>query len=169
MDAVEDIGRRVIHGSFAVPLDVSVPPDRVFAAYADASVRRRWFRIPSDPASRHYELDFRAGGGEVAGGVFTQDGVGEHLEYRSHFLDVVPDERIAFTYEVIVDGRRRWVSLVTIELTPQAHGTRVTHTEQYAFLEFTGDGRRDVAHLHGGVRLQLNGLAAVLEPRLAGV
>jgi len=58
---------------------------------------------------------------------------------------------------------------VTIELAPQAGGTRVTHTEQYAFLEFTGDGGRDVAHLHSGVRLQLNGLAAVLEPRLAGV
>ena len=61
MDGVEDVGRRVIHGSFAVPLDVSVPPDRAFAAYAIASVRRRWFRIPSDPASRRQVPRCRAG------------------------------------------------------------------------------------------------------------
>jgi uncharacterized protein YndB with AHSA1/START domain len=65
-------------------------------------------------------------------------------------------------YEVIVDDRRRWVSLVTVELARRDGGTRLTHTEQYALLAYAGDGAHDVGHLRGGTRLQFNGLAAVL-------
>ena len=57
---------------------------------------------------------------------------------------------------------RRWVSLVTIELSPRDGGTHLRHTEQYAFLTYTGDGQQDAAHLKGGTRLQLNGLVAAL-------
>ena len=57
---------------------------------------------------------------------------------------------------------RRWMSLVTIELLARDSGTRLRHTEQYAFLAYTGDGRHDTAHLKGGTGLQLNGLLAAL-------
>jgi hypothetical protein len=45
---------------------------------------------------------------------------------------------------VILDGRPRWVSLVTVELAPDG-GTHMSHTEQYAFLAYGGDGEQDVA------------------------
>ena len=70
-----------------------------------------------------------------------------------------------FRYAVTVNDIRRWVSLVTIELCPQDAGTHLRHTEHYAFLAWTGDGRHDVAHLKGGTRLQLNGLLAALSDR----
>ncbi len=38
----------------------------------------------------------------------------------------------------------------------------MTWTEQYTFLVVTDDGADDVAHLRGGTRLLLNGLAAAL-------
>jgi uncharacterized protein YndB with AHSA1/START domain len=153
----------VTHGSFTLPLDLAAPPDRVYAAYADPALRRRWFRIPSTPEHAHHELDFRVGGHEVARGAFAPSGVEERVEYRSTFCDIVPDERIVFTYGLLLDDQRRWVSLVTIELSPRdGSGTHLRHTEQYAFLVVTGDGTQDIAHLKGGTRLQLNGLAAAV-------
>jgi hypothetical protein len=48
-----------------------------------------------------------------------------------------------FAHALSLNGRRRVVSLVTGELTAHADGTRVTYTEQYAFVEVTGDGEPD--------------------------
>jgi len=42
-------------------------------------------------------------------------------------------------------------------------GTRLRHTEQYAYLAYAGDGAQNIAHLKGSLPLQLNGLAAALD------
>jgi uncharacterized protein YndB with AHSA1/START domain len=151
-----------IHGTFTLPLDLAVPPARVYAAYCEQDLRTRWFRLPSEPGQGRHERDFRVGGHEIATGVSAASGEAERLEYRSTFLDIVAGERFVFCYEVIVDDLRRWVSLVTVELAPRDGGTRLTHTEQYVLLAYTDDGAHDVGHLRGGTRLQFNGLAAVL-------
>jgi uncharacterized protein YndB with AHSA1/START domain len=155
--------RRVLHGAFTVARGVAAPPSRVFSAYSDLALRQRWFRIPSEPGTAQHELDFRVGGGETARGTFAPTGVSEHIEYHAWFLDIVTDERMVYTYELLLDGRRRSVSLVTIELAADADGTLLTYTEQYVFVAFTGDGRADVREREGGTRLQLNGLIAVVE------
>jgi ferric-dicitrate binding protein FerR (iron transport regulator) len=67
-----------------------------------------------------------------------------------------------YTYAFTLDGIRLWVSLVTREFAANDNGTRLTHTEQYAYLAYTADGQQDVAHLQDGTRLQLNALAAAL-------
>jgi uncharacterized protein YndB with AHSA1/START domain len=164
-------------GSFTVERDLAASPDRVFAAYAEPAQRRRWFRIPGDPADADYELDFRPGGHEVSRGRFAPTGVAgteELIEYRSVFWDIVPGARLVFGYELVLDGVRRWVSLVTVELSalpgetlpdetlPDGSGTRLRHTEQYVLLAYAGDGAQDAAHLRGSTPLQLNGLAAAL-------
>ena len=41
--------------------------------------------------------------------------------------------------------------------------TRITHTEQYTFLAWDGDGAYDEAHLRGSTQLAFNGLAAFIE------
>lgn len=167
-----------LHGSFTVQRDLAASPDRVFSAYADLSVRRRWFRLPGDPSRGSHELDFRVGGHEALSGVFGPAGEAEALSYRSTFLDVSAGSRIVFSYSVTVNGVRRWASLVTVSLSapPLPSGdlggagesgksggwTRLRHTEQYAFLAYDGDGAQDVAHLKGSLPLQLNGLAAAL-------
>lgn len=158
--------RPPVHGSFTLTYDLAASPGEVFAAFAEPSLRTRWFRIPSDPASAHHELDFRAGGHEIARGTFAPSGVPERIEYRAQFLDIVTDERIVFAYALTLDGRRRSTSLVTVELAADGDGTRMTRTEQYVFLVLTGGedgGHVDVAHLEGGTRLQLNALASVVE------
>jgi len=148
---------------FTLTNDLPAPPATVYAAFADPALRDRWFRIPGPSAEHRYELDFREGGGEMASNRFpVEDGV-EVLGYRSHFLDLVPDTRVTYAYEVMVDGRRRWVSLTTVALEPFGEGTRMSWTEQYAFLEVTGDGSADVAHLRGGTQLRINGLRKLVE------
>jgi len=150
----------VIHGTFTVPADLTAPPERVFAAYAEPAQRRRWFRMPG---RTRYELDFRVGGTEVSSGAFAPTGEQEErLEYRAVFHDIVPAERVVFSYHLTVDDVRRWASLVTIELAPGNGGTSLSHTEHYVFLAYTADGAHDTAHLQGGTRLQLNALAAAL-------
>lgn len=152
----------VLHGSVTVERRLTAPPDHVFAAFADPSLRTRWFRIPSEPGTAHHELDFRIGGGERAGGTFAPMDVPERIEYRSRFLDIEADERIVFVYEILLDGRRRTISLVTVELAPDDGGTHLTYTEQYTLVNVADDGRTDAAHLAGSLRLLLNGLTAVV-------
>ena len=157
--------QEVLHGSFTVERDLAAPPDRVFSAYSDFAVRRRWFRMPGDPARGSHELDFRVGGHEAASGVFAPTGAAEEkLEYRAAFWDLEPGARIVFGYSVTVDDVRRWASLVTVGLAPlpSGDGTRLRHTEQYAYLAYAGDGAQDIAHLKGSLPLQLNALAAAL-------
>jgi uncharacterized protein YndB with AHSA1/START domain len=160
-------GQVPLHGSFAVSRDLSASPDLVFAAYADVSVRRRWFLMPGPAADAQHSLDFRVGGGEVSSGVFAPSGIAgseERISYRSVFWDVVQDSRVLFGYELVLNGVRRWVSLVTVSLSPLPNlpGTQLRHAEQYVFLAYSGDGAQDVAHLKGSTNLSLNGLAAAL-------
>lgn len=158
-------GSPPVHGTYTLSRVLAAPPGRVFAAFSDLTLRQRWFRIPSEPGTAHHDLDFRVGGREIARGTFAPSGIPEQIEYHSEFLDIVPDERIVFTYTIVLDGRRRSVSLTTVELAAEGAGTRVTRTEQYVFLVLTGDGQVDAAHLEGSMRLQFNGLeSAVLRP-----
>ncbi len=94
----------------------------------------------------------------------------EALAYRSAFWDVSAGSRIVFSYSVTLNGVRRWASLVTVSLLARpalpagesGGGTRLRHTEQYAFLAYDGDGAQDVAHLKGSMPLQLNALEVAL-------
>jgi len=149
---------RVVHGTFVQVRQLPARPDRVFAAFGDLTLRRRWFRIPGPADGAHHELDFRVGGGELARGTFAPSGVPERIEYRSWFLDIVPHRRIVLCEELILDDVRRSLSLVTVELQSDDPGTRLQWTDQYALLALTGDGGDDAAHRRGSIQLLLNGL-----------
>jgi uncharacterized protein YndB with AHSA1/START domain len=47
----------------------------------------------------------------------------------------VQDERIVYTYDMHLDDKRISVSLGTVELEPVGEATRLTYTEQGAFLD----------------------------------
>jgi uncharacterized protein YndB with AHSA1/START domain len=151
------------HDTFTITRDLPADPATVFAAFTDDTLRRRWFRLPGSSAT--YRHRFEVGGGENASSVFTPTGApAERLAYRSRYLDIVPDRRIVFGYEAVVDERPRWTALVTVRLTPNRAGCTLAWTEQVTFLVLTGDGGDDIAHLRGGTALRLNGLEAVLRP-----
>jgi len=150
----------VLHGSFSVARDINAAPARVWDAYANADLRSAWRRLPGPSA---LELDFRVGGWERLTGSSTAAGPVELIASHALFLDIVTGERIVSAHEALLDGVRRWVSLISITFEPAQAGTRVTHTEQYTFLAWADDGARDQAHLRGSTQLSFNALAALVE------
>lgn len=151
----------VRHGDFTLERHLDAAPSAVFAAFAEETIRRRWFRLPGARAAERHE--FRVGGGVDATSTFSLPGAApERLAYHSHYLDIVPDRRIVFSYTSTVNDVPRWASLVTVLFADDETGCLLTWTEQVAFLARTGDGSDDFPHLRGGTALRLNGLAAVL-------
>jgi uncharacterized protein YndB with AHSA1/START domain len=166
MDALAGNGiDRVVHGTATHSRVLAADPARVWSAFAELPLRDRWFRIPGEDAA--HELDFRVGGGETARALFAPSGTPELVEWRSHFFDLVEPRRLVFGYELQIDGVRRTVSLVTVELAPEDGGTRLDYTEQYALTALTGDGTQDEAHLKGSLMFLFNRLEAALDVREA--
>lgn len=70
-----------------------------------------------------------------------------------------------FAYEIVLDGRRRTVSLVTVRLIPDGDGHRLTCTEQYTPLDVADDADAEAAHQEGALRLLYNGSAGAVDPQ----
>jgi uncharacterized protein YndB with AHSA1/START domain len=151
----------MLHGSFTVTRDINAAPARVWDAYADVGLRSAWRRLPGPDSA--LELDFRVGGWERLTGTSAATGTLEAIASHALFLDIAAGERIVSAHEVLLDGVRRWVSLISIAFEPTPAGTRITHTEQYTFLAWAGDGAYDQAHLRGSTQLAFNALAALVE------
>ena len=122
----------VTHSTFSLERTYDASPARVFAAFADAEQKAAWFAGPPEWPLAAFEVDFRVGGRERNRGG-PKDGPMHSFE--ALYYDIVPDERIVYSYEMHLDDKRISVSLATIELAPAADGTRLTLTEQGAYLD----------------------------------
>ncbi|WP_326070759.1 SRPBCC family protein [Paenibacillus alba] len=117
--------RYTTHSTFQIERIYRAAPERVFAAWSNRSAKERWFQ----PAE---VFDFQVGGRELcqggpAGGpVFTFD---------AYYQEIVPNERLVYTYSLDQGDTRMSVSIATIELIPTIDGTKVVFTEQGAFFD----------------------------------
>jgi uncharacterized protein YndB with AHSA1/START domain len=121
--------RTVEHSTFIVERTYNALPARVFAAFADPAKKARWFGPDDDNV---VTLDFRVGGVESMSGDIEG---GPSFRYDAVYQDIVADQRIVYTYDMHLDGRRISVSVATIELVPEGERTRLILTEQGAFLD----------------------------------
>jgi uncharacterized protein YndB with AHSA1/START domain len=152
--------RSVTHATFVIERTYDAPPARVFAAFADPAIKQRWFGGPDDGAPAEYELDFRVGGRELSRGATPG---GPVYVFDALYQDIVPNERIVTTYYMLLDDARISVSLATIELKPEGAGTRLTLTEQGAYL----DGLDQPAQREHGTRELLDALGLELQRQMA--
>ena len=153
--------RSVTHATFVIERVYDATPARVFNAFASPAAKRRWFVGPDDWGAGEHELDFRVGGREISRG--GPKGGPIH-SFDARYQDIVPNERIIYSYDMHLDDRRISVSLATIELRAEGAGTRLVFTEQGAFL----DGYDDASQREHGTRELLDALGASLrEPATA--
>lgn len=136
------------HETFVLKRAYALPPARVFAAWADPRLKAAWFCEPG----AEYELDFRVGGREI-----NRDGTPGGPGYKSvaYYRDIVPNERIVYTYELHAGEELASVSLTTVLFSPAGGGTEMTLTEQIAVL----DGRDTAAARERGMRLLVGRLS----------
>jgi uncharacterized protein YndB with AHSA1/START domain len=141
------------HADFVIEREFAATPEAVFQAWADPEAKRRW----SDCHAEHtteYSLDFRPLGRETHQVVYP-DGRVQRIE--KVFFDIVAARRIVFAYDIRLDARPLSVSLVTVEFVASQRGTRMTYTEQLAYL----DGHEDRAQRLRGTEEALDRLGLV--------
>jgi len=144
--------RSALHDTFRIDRHFDAEPARVFRAFADPSAKAKWFGIPA--ATRRESFDFREGGREAMETVFDDTRYG----YIATYTDIVPDQRIVYTYEMAMNGQRISVSVATIELRAGAGGTDFTLTEQGVYL----DGLDNSAQRKQGTEDLMEALAKTL-------
>jgi len=125
--------RSAVHDTFTLDRHYDVAPERVFRAFADPHAKAQWFTGPPEAKQEDVSFDFREGGRETATTI-VEDGT--RYGFFATYTDIVPGQRIVYTYEMTVNGRRMSVSIATIELHPAATGgTDLVLTEQGVYLD----------------------------------
>lgn len=153
------IERSVEHNIFSIERVLKAVPEQVFHAWADPTVKRRWFAEGSGWEVAEYDADFRVGGRER--GAFRQ-AEGPTFRNDTVYLDIVPNRRIVFAYTMASDDKRISASLGTVEILPDKDGARLIYTEQGAFL----DGGDKPQYRQSGWTSLLDSLDTVLSDEL---
>ena len=127
--------RSVIHDTFSIERTYPAAPSRVFAAFASREAKDAWGDTgglePAESESGVEEFDFRPGGRERFGHKWQST----TFRYDALYYDIVPDQRIVYSYEMYANGTRISVSVATIEFTASGEGTALSVTEQGVYLD----------------------------------
>jgi uncharacterized protein YndB with AHSA1/START domain len=146
----------VAHDTFVIERTYDIPIAQVFRAWSDPELKARWFAGSTDALGAGYELDFRVGGHELNRGGPSG---GPVYTYDSEYRDIVPGQRIVYTYEMFADEKRLSVSVATIQFHDQGEATQLILTEQGVFL----DDHDTSAQREEGTRGLLDSLARFLD------
>jgi uncharacterized protein YndB with AHSA1/START domain len=150
-------GRSVVHGAFHLERTYDATVEQVYQALSDETAKSRWFFGPQGWRFIERGMDFHVGGRERVKGSFEG---GVTTTFDAIYHDIVPHERIVYTYEMHLDERKISVSLATLEIEPAGAGrTKLKVCEQGAFL----DGYDDAGSRERGTGDLLDKLGASLK------
>jgi uncharacterized protein YndB with AHSA1/START domain len=129
--------RSVIHASFTITRHWKHAPARVFEAFAKEDAKAKWFAGPPGWEQHEKSFDFREGGREVLSGKHPN---GMISAFDCVYHDIVPPTakeagRIIYSYVMHINGTKISVSQATIEINPEAQGTKLVITEYGDFLD----------------------------------
>jgi len=131
--------RSVVHATFDLKRSYNAPAARVWKALTDEAAKSKWFcGTPGKWELLERRMDVCPGGREYLKGRW-EGGVVSTFDAIYH--DVIPNERLVYSYEMHLDDKKISVSLATLQLQPQDDKTTLTVTEQGAFLDGYDDAR----------------------------
>ena len=154
---VETGARSVVHATFHLERSYDAPIARVWQALTDENAKQKWFGgTPGRWELMERHMDVRAGGRERLKGRW-EGGVVSTFDAIYH--DVIPNERLVYSYEMHLDDKKISVSLATLQLKGTDGKTTLMVTEQGAFL----DGYDDAGSREQGTAHLLDALGALLK------
>ncbi|OPA78727.1 polyketide cyclase [Paenibacillus selenitireducens] len=141
--------RFVKHATFVVERTYAASPERVYQAWADPIAKAKWFSKPDI-------FDFQVGGRE-----YSSDGPpeGPIFIFNASYQELVPEQRIVYTYTLDSGGTRISVSITTVELIKVKGGTKLIFTEQGAYF----DGHDTPEVREHGTNFMLDALGKIFE------
>ena len=151
----------VTNATFTIERVLNAAPARVFADYSSLEAKSAWFKAPSGIETLDRDFDFRVGGKERFHARWPG---GTVSDFQATYHDIVENERIILAYDMVHDGEKLSVSLLTLEFRAEGDRTRLVHTEQGSYL--TG-GVEAVKSREHGTTWHIDNLVAVLEGREA--
>ena len=152
----QEIKRSVTHATFHLERTYDASLTRVWKALTDPVAKAQWFGGAPDKCELlERSMDVRAGGRERLKGRW---GGGVTSTFDAIYYDVIDSERLVYSYEMYLDDRKISVSLATAQLQADGKRTRLSITEQGAFL----DGYDDVGSRERGTRELLDALGRSL-------
>ncbi len=140
--------RSVAHATFHLERNYDAPVARVWKALTDEAAKQKWFAgTPGEWELLERHMDVRVGGSERLkrrwkGGMVST--------FDATYHDVIPNERLIYTYEMYLDDKKISVSLATLQLKAGGGKTTLMVTEQGAFLDGyddAGSRERGTGHL----------------------
>lgn len=129
----------VVHTDFTIKRRLKTSPRHAFRFWSEPELKSRWNDCHTAWTVLDDEFDFRVGGTERK---HWRTPEGRELIFTAHYLDIVPEQRIIYAYQMSFGGTRLSASLVTVTFTPLRDGTRMVFTEQVAILEGGADARQ---------------------------
>ena len=149
--------RSVVHATFHLERSYDAPVARVWKALTDEAAKKKWFGgTPGSWELLERHMDVRVGGSERVKGRW-EGGVVSTFDATYH--DVIPNERLVYSYEMHLNDKKISVSLATMQLKAEGGKTTLKVTEQGAFL----DGYDDAGSREHGTGHLLDALGASLE------
>jgi uncharacterized protein YndB with AHSA1/START domain len=147
----------VVHATFHLERSYDAPVARVWKALTDEAAKQKWFAgTPGQWELLERQMDVRVGGRERLKGRW--DG-GVVSTFDATYHDVIPNQRLVYTYEMYLDDKKISVSLATMQLKAAGAKTTLMVTEQGAFL----DGYDDAGSREHGTGHLLDALGASLK------
>jgi uncharacterized protein YndB with AHSA1/START domain len=127
----------VIHNTFVLERSFPQRPSRVFSAFAQPALKRRWY-AEGDHEIQDFHMDFRTGGIERFRYRFREGHpiAGSEIANESAYQDIVDENRIVMTTRMSLNSKPILVVLATFEFAPAEKGSDLILTHQGVYIDW---------------------------------